>query len=206
MAGLLIWLVLSQHNTIGRPIAILGAVLLVYTSVVGLAISITGYYDWLRISNPGTYNAMEDATSWFPTAFTMITGHPDIVRIIVADAPYPEALGSTGTVDPGRSPFWLVQQDDEVDIVAPADRLYNLDMHVTASSGIGETNPVALVERYDGVRKVFPLPKDRTWTVPVRLERGLDRVFLAISSRGASPGLGADSYVVVSGLNLTARG
>jgi hypothetical protein len=139
----------------------------------------------------------------------MIDGHPDIVRIIVADAPYPDSLGSTGTVDPGRSPFWLVPQDDEVDIVAPANRTYDLDMHVAAIWGIDEPGSVALVARFDGVRKVFVLPKDRTWTVPVRLERGLDRVLLAISFRGSSTRLVGgipESWVTVSGLSLTPRG
>ncbi len=204
LAGLLIWLVLSQHNTIGRPIAIIGAALLVYASVVGLAISVTGYYDWLRTGSPSTYNALEDATSWFPTVLTMFTGHPDIVRIIVAEAPYPQSLGSTGTLDPGRSPFWLVQHNDEVDIVAPSNRSYDLDMHVTAISGIAEPKSVALVMRFDGDRVVYPLPKDRTWTVPVHLERGLDRVLLAVSFKGSLPSA-SQGYVTVSGLSLTTR-
>lgn len=201
LAGLLVWLVLSEHHTIGRPIAIIGAALLAYMSVVGMAISVTGYYDWLRTGSPGTYNALEDATSWFPTVLTMINGHPDVVRIIVADATYPQSLGLSGTSDPGRSPFWLVPQDDELDIVAPSDSAYDLGMHVTTLSGIGEGTRLALVARSGGVRRVIPLPKDRTWTVPVRLQRGLNRVFLAVSFRGP-PG----SYVTVSGVSLTERG
>jgi hypothetical protein len=204
LAGLLIWLVLSQHKTIGRPIAFIGAALLAYTSLVGLAVSITGYYDWLRTGSPSTYNALEDATSWFPTVMTMFSGHPDIVRIIVAEAPYPESLGSSGTLDPGRRPFWLVRRDDEVDIVAPANGLYNLDMHVSAVSGIAQPNSVALAVRLNGHRVMVPLPKDRTWTVPVHLERGLDRVFLGVSFKGSSPGA-PGSYVTVSGLSLTTR-
>jgi hypothetical protein len=208
IAGLLVWLVLSQHKTIGRPIAVIGAALLVYLSVVGLAISITGYYDWLRTGSPGTYNALEDATSLVPTILTMITGHPDIVRVIVADAPYPQSLGNAGTLNPGRSPFWLVPRDDEVDIVAPATRTYDLDMHVTATSGIVEPSSVALVARFDGVREVYPSRKDRTWTVPVRLQRGLDRVLLAVTFPGAISCMvcAPTSYVTVSGLSLTARG
>jgi hypothetical protein len=71
-------------------------------------------------------------------------------------------------------------------------------MHVTALSGIDERTAVALVEVVDGVREVFPLPKDRTWTVPVRLERGLDRVLLAVSFRGTAQG-----FVTVGGLTLS---
>jgi hypothetical protein len=204
LAGMLTWLVLSQHKTIGRPIAIIGAALLVYASAVGLAVSVTGYYDWLRAGSPGTYNALEDATSWVPTVMTMFTGHPDIVRIIVAEAPYPESLGSSGTLDPGRNPFWIVRHNDEVDIVAPANSTYDLNMHVTTVSGIAKPNSVALAVRFNGHRGVFPLPKDRTWTVPIHLERGLDRVFLALSFKRSGPGA-PGSYVTVSGLSLTPR-
>jgi hypothetical protein len=204
LAGLLVWLVLSQHKAIERPIAIIGAALLVSTCAVGLATSVTGYYDWLRTGSPSTYNALEDATSWFPTVFTMLTGHPDIVRIIVAEAPYPESLGSSGAVDPGQSPFWLVRHNDEVEIVAPANGPYDLDMHVTAVSGIAKPNTVALVVRLNGVREVFPLPKDRTWKIPVHLERGLDRVLLAVSFKHSLPGA-PESYVTVSGLSLTTQ-
>jgi hypothetical protein len=204
LAGLLVWLVLSQHHTIGRPIAIVGAALLAYMSVVGLAISITGYYDWLRTGSPGTYSALDDATSWFPTVLTMITGHPDVVRIIVAEGPYPDSLGNTGTFDPGRSPFWLVSQYDQVDIISPANGTYNLDMHITAVSGIPEHRSLALVARFGTVREVVPLPKDRNWTAPVRLERGLNHVLLAISFRGEASV--PQGYVTVGGLSLTDGG
>jgi hypothetical protein len=208
MAALLVWLVLSQHGTVGRPIAIVGAVLLVYLSFVGLAISVTGYYDWLRTGSPGTYNALEDATSGFPTILTMITGHPDVVRVIAANAPYPEDLGNAGTLDPGRNPFWILRQNDEVDIVAPTTRVYDLTMHVTASSGIADLSSVELVTHLNGVRHVFALPKNRTWSVPVRLERGLNRAFLAVSFKSTSPAVaGAPaSYVTVGGLSLTPQG
>ncbi len=205
-AALLVWLVLSEHSTLGRPIAIVGAALLVYISVVGLAISITGYYDWLRMGSPSTYNALEDVTSVVPTALTMITGHPDVVRVVVAYDPYPNVLGNSGTLDPGRNPFWLLQQEAEVDIVAPTDSVYDLDMHVTAISGIAPPASVKLVSKINGVHKILPLPADRTWTVPVGLERGLNRLYLAVSYRSSFPVPGeAVSYVRVSGVTLTPR-
>lgn len=199
LAGLLTWYVLCQHSALRRTVARVGAVVVLYGSVLGAAISFTGYYDWLRTADPGTYQALQDLTSPLPTLATMVVGHPDIVRIIVPGAQYPEDLGETGTNSPGQSPFWILGQPDEVDIVSPSSEAWVLEAHVVATPGVPPGTTVTLLEQSDGVTTVHPLPPNGTWRLPVHLGIGLNRVWLSVM---LSPPPSGTAYVRVGTLSL----
>ena len=87
----LIWAMLLARarpkTTVRRIWAVVGVVLTLIGAAIGTAISFTGYYDYLRLEHPATFNAIEDVTAPLATVATMIGGKPQIARI--DDGPLP---------------------------------------------------------------------------------------------------------------------
>jgi hypothetical protein len=184
IAALLVWFVLVRRSKFGRVVAVAGGLTLAYSSLVGLAISFTGYYDWFRGGDPGVYQILQRATSPLPTVATMIVGHPDIVRVIVPGVEYPASLGDYGTSHPGSSPFWLQPRYAEVDIVSPATRLYHLSLLLAHPSVVVTGRPQLFVQ-FQGRTTAITLTGPSPCAGPLRLHRGLNRVYLAAETPGA---------------------
>ena len=97
---------LSGRRRARRGVALAGLALTVFGAVVGTATSITGYYDSLALEHPKVFNALEDMTSPFATAATMLAGHAAIARVygpVPVDLP-PASYGTTTQTGAGA---WL---------------------------------------------------------------------------------------------------
>ena len=90
---------------------VVGAVLIVYSCVVGFALSFSGYYDSLLVNNPQTFWTLERYTSFIPTTVTKLVGHPDLVRVYYA--------GGGGTFQPTLRETGVFRIPLHVDVVAP---------------------------------------------------------------------------------------
>lgn len=68
-----------------RALAGLAALSLVYSSMVGVALSMVGYYDGLRLGSPGTYRTLEDAVAFVPALDSRVQGAPIVQRLDADD-------------------------------------------------------------------------------------------------------------------------
>jgi len=82
--GLLAWMLLAQipkNRRVGKLIAVAGAGLVLYSAVLGVALSFIGEKDGLRAGRPQTYERLEKAASILPIAATAVAGHPVITEV-----------------------------------------------------------------------------------------------------------------------------
>jgi hypothetical protein len=181
LSGLLVWYLLLDNGQLRRLVAGVGSAAIVYSSTVGAAISFTGYYDSLRTGNPGAYKTLQDVTSPIPTLATMIAGHPDIVRIIVPTAQYPENLGDFGTNSPGRSPFSITRGYDELDIVSPDSGSYRLSGAVLSTTDVTKEGEFMLFLDEPGRIAQFSLsPGTSRFNIPLHLNQGINRIEVGV--------------------------
>jgi hypothetical protein len=85
LAALLVWLRLEDATSgrrlarwISRAVAGLAAAIAL---IAGLALSVTGYWDGLRVANPTTYQRLEAAFDWVPTAAAKVRGEPLLLEV-----------------------------------------------------------------------------------------------------------------------------
>ena len=74
------------HDVGRRALAVVATAAVLYSSLVGVALGLTGYYDWLRAGQPETFNALEDFLSPIPVMESRMRGEP-IVQRLTAYAP-----------------------------------------------------------------------------------------------------------------------
>jgi hypothetical protein len=118
--ALLVWCALCQRRGWRRLVArSLGVALIVYAAFVGLALSFTGYYDWLFVNNPGTFWNLERLTSFIPTTITKLEGHPDLVRVYYS--------GGEGAYQPTLDGVRVLSLPLHVYVVAP-DSSWRLEL------------------------------------------------------------------------------
>src|SRR5215469_12848612 len=107
----------------------------IYGCIVGAAISMYGYYDLLRVNDPGTYWALDRMTSFVPTLATMASGHPEIVRVIAPEncgpiegvgSEYCSAIGMAGTYHIAHSDYRMANRPLEVDVISPRSGRWTL--------------------------------------------------------------------------------
>ena len=84
LCGLIAWMLLARmpsSRRVAQLVAGGGAVLILYSAAVGIAISFTGETDGLRTGRPQTYERLERATSFLPVAATTLAGRPVITEV-----------------------------------------------------------------------------------------------------------------------------
>ncbi|HTZ09306.1 MAG TPA: hypothetical protein VMB72_09555 [Acidimicrobiales bacterium] len=177
--ALLVWFALTGAGTGHRRwprrlLTVVGVVAMAYGCVAGLAMSVYGYYDGLRVSEPGTYWDLARLASPLPTLGTMLAGHPVLAR---AEVPHLQTLGNGGTADLGTTTFAIGSlRTLELEIYAPSSGRWALAPTFTEAGG--RSGPVTLIVR-SGPEHEHLVMGTRPRSVVLRLGRGLNRVELA---------------------------
>src|SRR5262249_53201927 len=139
IAALLVWALLIDRSAarrrLRRALAALGVVLIAFGSFVGIAVSLTGYYDELLHRHPKLFKSLEDFTAPLATVVTKVVGHAVLVRV---DAPLrtvvpPQDYTALGLENPGVWVYGTVT----VTVISPSsDHLF-----LRAVAGIGPGAP-----------------------------------------------------------------
>jgi hypothetical protein len=201
--ALAVWMAAAPaHRWQRRIVGVGGALLAVYGVIVGVAISITGEEDNLRLHNPETYQSLEQAASSIPTLAASIAGHAIVTRVILPNPPYGQDRGAYGTYDPAGQ-FYVVPDREEIDVVAPTSGRYHMSADFTVYPG-GTTERGTIVNIADGHGTYsFPFTKG-THQVDVTLKTGLNRLTIWVSSTARMPPLVLPPAALV-GRNLAFR-
>jgi hypothetical protein len=180
LPGVLAWLIASQvHRRAYRNIAsILGAAMILFGCFVGVASSITGYDDEMRMAEPNTYWTLQRATSFLPTIATAILGHPDVVRVFQPNTVYGYGAtwGEVGSYQPTKIPTLLFDGPTEVDVVAPSGGWW-LNMNLTPQTAW--TARTVIAEYDGGSSKVVVSVPNHILSVP--LHGGVNRVTVTVA-------------------------
>ncbi len=168
-----------------RTIAVAGIVLASIGAAIGTAVSFTGYYDSLRITNPGVFDTLEDITSPFATAATMIADKPVIARV---DAPLPVTLPavSYSTVDEDAAGVWLGGGPVTLVILSPSDRRPVLTARYQPGPGAPPPSQMAIGVQSPGHSQEIAPVVGGVVRLPLELHWGLNRVKLTLAG-GAGP-------------------
>jgi hypothetical protein len=188
LPAFLVWAMLvarSRPKTAARRFwAVAGVVLTLIGVAIGTAISFTGYYDYLRIEHPGTFDTLEDVTSPFATVATIIGGKPQIARIDDGLAITPGVGASRFSED--HASAWLGTTPMTLSVLSPGDR--QSAIYVTVSPGPGTSRLSSHAIRVSSPGRVAVVPLSRgTVRLPVSLHWGLNRVHLAVAGGATSP-------------------
>ncbi len=76
------WLAWSPRRRLGRiAVRAVGAILIVFGVVVGIAVSYTGYYNQILLTQPALATKLSSSTAWVGPLITKILGHPVIESV-----------------------------------------------------------------------------------------------------------------------------
>jgi hypothetical protein len=186
----LVWamlLVRARPKTTARRIGAVGGIILTLVgAAVGAGISITGYYDYLKLEHPGTFNALEDVSAPIATVATMIGGKPQIARIDDGQLPVmPEALTSAFGFSQDHASAWLGSVPMSLTVLSPGSRRTAMFVTVSPGPGAPRLRSVAIRVSSQGRPAVVPLIARRA-RLPVSLHWGLNRVRLTIAGAPTS--------------------
>lgn len=191
IVGVVAWILLTSRAAsllTRRAVAGIGALLILYGAVVGVAISFTGTTDGLRTGNPGLFESLERAARALPTMVTMVRGGPAI-----ADVSAPAGVNARvdyRTVTRRGASFRLGPVPAMVEVISPDDRDALLRAVVSPASSTTEAGLV-LVTRSPSGSATSPVPATPATTdLPVRLRRGGNRVELRVEATAPSLGDG----------------
>ena len=188
LPAFLVWAMLlarSRPKTVARRAwAVVGVILTLVGAAVGTAISFTGYYDYLKIEHPATFNTLEDVTSPFATVATMIGGKPQIARIDDGPLPITTATGNIGFSEDHAS-AWLGSIPMSLSVLSPGDRHTALFVNVTPGPGAPPLPSLAVRVSSQGQPAIVPLIGKRA-RLPVSLHWGLNRVRLTLAETPTS--------------------
>ncbi len=170
LGALASWLALSGYmdGWRRRLVQIGGALLAGWGCIAGLAISFTGYYNLLASTHPATWTTLQDVGSPVSTLVAMIGGQP-----VLAETSAP------------KSSLLRVGEPVNVTVVSPGSRTVLLSARwipVTAvGSAVEHATRIATVLVHGPGRTSSTYrvrPGDETVRIPVRLDRGLNRLAL----------------------------
>jgi hypothetical protein len=181
LPALLAWFVLMRGKG-RRFIATIGAIAIAYGCIVGVAISLYGYSDQLRTTDPGTYWALDRATSFIPTLAAKIVGHPVIVRVVSPAL----GFGNSGTYDIGTTRFVLYPEIlIEVDVIAPSagKSILKGNLYRTRSDGTARVTMTIRLRSQEHSLSVG----EQELRIPVSLEPGLNRIKMLAQAPGIGP-------------------
>jgi hypothetical protein len=165
-----------------RVLATAGACLALWTAAVGVALSFNGVGPPYAVSNPlaigapQTYHDIEYATSFIPTAVSMLVGHPVITS--AQGAPLP---GNYLSLAQGGTPFSVGNAPTIVKIVSPKRERIQLGANVFPPAPLDGT--VVLTAQWGdpaGISR-FTLQGPGPVRLPVELRRGLNEIQLSAS-------------------------
>ena len=199
LAALLVWLaaVAATRQRLRRFLAVGGTALIAYGALVGVAISMTGYYNSLRTGSPGTYRALERFFSPLPTLATMIVGRPVLVDV-VNDTGYAAPV-TYGTAGAGAASFWLSQNPAVLKVVSP--RSGRIDLVAAFGLGPSAVEGSRLTVVVDGTAAPVTGQIER---IPVHVERGLNVLSMRAvetPARASPPSATPEQFVSVLGLH-----
>lgn len=176
-----------------RTLAWGGGVLAAWTILVGLAISLVGYDNPLRIHHRGTWNALRSVTSPIATATATLAGRP-MVAAVDGDpvSPRPWRLAS---LDLDGAGFGIDASGAAIDVIAPRA----MRARLTATLAPGRDAPAGIPLRLR-VADGGELPvRGAATEVLVTLRRGRNELRLTPLAR---VDLGGSDVVAVSDLRL----
>jgi hypothetical protein len=170
-----------------RAVRVFGALLAVWGCLTGVAISFTGYENLLQREHPGTFKALEEATSPISTAATILAGRPILAAV---EAPYvarltPIHLTSVGA---GVESLWLpAGADAQLTIVSPDRRkaaiVATMEPGGELRSGASLSLRITDASRRPHVYRINGGPI----RPPIELNRGLNRVLLTPVATATNP-------------------
>ncbi|HME03647.1 MAG TPA: hypothetical protein VKG38_11545, partial [Solirubrobacteraceae bacterium] len=210
-AALCAWFALSTGLSGRRRggIRVLGALLAIWGCLTGVAISFTGYGNLLHVEHPGTWRALENATSPISTGIAMLAGHPILAGVRAVNVAQVSPVRLT-TLGAGIQSFWLVAgYPAQLTIVSPDRRQAAIiaAMQPVAPLRKGGTLSVQVTDA-SPVPRAYRIVHGGLQRLPVELNRGVNRVLLTPVATGMStapvPGT-ARLLITVSSLAVAAR-
>jgi hypothetical protein len=189
-AALTAWFALSTYlpGWKRKAVRVLGALLALWGCLTGVAISFTGYENLLLREHPGTFKALQDATSPLSTAASILAGRPVLAAV---EAPFvarisPIHLTSVGA---GVESLWLpAGADARLAIVSPNRR--RAAIVATMEPGAELRAGASLSLRVsDASRRPheYQIGGAGVIRLPVELNRGLNRVRLTPVATATNP-------------------
>jgi hypothetical protein len=188
LAALLAWLGLATGApSRGRKaVRIVGAVLVIWGCLTGLAISFTGYFNILRLNHPGTMNSLQSAASPISTVLAELDGRPILAEIEAPNLSQISPVGVT-SVGTGVEAFWLPPATPaELTIVSPNQR--EAAIVATLGSGGALRAGASLSVHVDDSLSHYAfsivkkgkstIPSGGAVRLPIKLKRGINRVTL----------------------------
>jgi hypothetical protein len=151
---------------------LVGTLFVVYGAIVGMGLSITGYYDSLRVTHRATYEAIGNAFGFVPQFVTLLMGHPAIVKDT-----YHCGNGECGTYQASLSHWFLSNGYDlELDVAAPTGgwwvTVHMFDVNVKHKGDVVILNNAS----YHRVIKTNGTQR----TVKIPLQGGLNRIDITV--------------------------
>ena len=203
LAGAITWLAWEpSRRALRRLLTGLGSVAILFGVFVGTATSITGPNDELQTNNPPEYQSLENTFSFVNATAASLAGHAQVVRVIDPLASYPMNLGVYGTYEPGTLRFTFLGQPEEIEINAPATGRYALESRLERTASAPAVGTVT-VHISDGTATTATLLRyGRLWRVPVRLQRGLNRIEAWATFTGTQPPGAYPDLVNVYGMRV----
>jgi hypothetical protein len=208
IAAILTWaaLVAGRRGAARRAIAVGGCVLIAWGALVGLALSLVGSDDRLRLLHPGTYASLERFFAPIPTAAASIAGHPILASVGGDPLVGPERYDRLGVA--GAS-FWLGLDPVDVEVVSsragPAALTARVSRGPTTPRGTGRL--LLQATGADGRNAAAPIRGGEV-ALAVVLRRGINHVPLVVLAQRPTgiegPGAATGGGVRVEGLGVHA--
>ncbi len=189
VAALLSWYALDgrwrpRRRRRARRLGVVATALAAISCAVGVAVSITGYYDPLRANHPATFASLESFFSPLPTIATQLLGRPVIAAVNDDPMQPPQRLDR---VSVEGSSFWLGTTATTLQLVAPHDGTSELRALLLRGTRVPRTVPLTVtVTSAGGFAQARPVADQRA-SFPVRLARGLNDVTVAVAPQAALP-------------------
>lgn len=203
LAASLTWLAWRPARRWGRvAVSAVGALALLYGVAIGMAVSVSGPNDEMQTYNPAAYQSLENSFSGVNAALASLAGHAQVVRIIDPLASYPNNFGDYGTYEPGTLRFTFLPETEEIDINAPAAGTYRLSSRLERTASAPARGHVVIHLRSGATTRAATLQYGRVWSETVRLQAGLNRIFVFATATGQRPPGAYPDLVNVYGLRV----
>ncbi len=217
LGALAAWLALAAatRGLRRRLVRVAGALLAIWSCLVGVAVSFVGYGNYLAVNHPGTWSALERLGSPLSAAIASAAGHPVLAEVHTTIAPLsgPVSYTTLGTPVGG---FWLeLGEQASVTVVSPdatAATLIALTRPGSLTPGSssvtygGEAMAVELKGTRQAIAAYFIPTRGRELAIPIRLKAGVNQfqvLALPASARQPHRSAGAPrSLALISGLAL----
>jgi hypothetical protein len=171
-----------------RAVRVFGAVLALWGCLAGLAISFTGFQNLLFANHPGTFRALENATSPISTAIAMLAGRPILAG---AEAPYVAKVSPIRLTSAGAGAVHMALPagtDARLTIVSPSRRKAAIVARMEPGPALRSRASLS-VQVTDASREphAYPIVSAGLIRLPVELNKGLNRVLLTPTATATNP-------------------